>query len=305
MKIRIKSLAGLMALSAGILTSSVLAQSGDGSDPETGYALNRDRPLNPIMRPNDQLLARALANLDTLPEGLQQDVVALRDTLQAISDAWEADYRPDIGAGNQAWKAARDAFMSDYADEIETAKELRYSVVTELRADFRERFDGENLGEEGQALLEEYRELKQSLAEQWRAIRDELGEDATREEIASAKEQFEEENAELIAQRKELASSLRELIRDNRRDRVELERGPMSDAMRELRNDIHALRQQVRARKQEAREEMKGMTREEREEYRRALIDELKDVHDDIKERRRQAIQDLRDDQDGDRRPEG
>ena len=259
-----------------------------------------------IEGPTDRLLERALENLEALPEELQAEVLALRDSLQSLKEAWVSDYRPGADATLGEIREARAAFESDFAAEIEANKQLRISVVSELRVELRNRFADEDWSQEARDLMQQYNEIKRQLAAEWKEAVASLGDDATREDVAAAKARFAEANAELIAQQKELAVQVRLLIRENRGNGRELaDRGELPEELRALRSEIAVLRSQIRERKEAAREELKGMSREEREAYRRALLDELKDVHDDIKERRRQMIRDLGDEQDGDRRPEG
>lgn len=263
-----------------------------------------DSVLKNRIRSSDRLLTRVLENPDLVSEELQTQVEELQASLDAIREAWLTEYRPGEDATAEEIKAAREAFQEAYAEDIEANKELRIAVMTELRAEYRDRVDSSEWSEKAKALYQEYNDGKQELAEAWASVRESLGEDATRADIVAARERFRVENADLIAAQKELAAQIRELIREKRGGPA-MGRGPYSDELRALRGDVANLRQQVRERSRQAREDMQGMSTEEREEYRRAVLDELKDLHDDIKQTRRRLIEELRDGQDGDRRPEG
>lgn len=280
-----------------------IAQDGD-----TQSAGNQDGMAGSVirnrLRSSDRILSRVLDNPDLVSEELQAQVEALQASIDAIHEAWIAEYYPGSDATVEEIQAARTAFQEAYAEQIAANKELRIAVMTELRAEYRNQIDDSEWSDEAKALYQEYNDTKQTLAAAWTEIRATLGEDATREEIIAARELFREENAELIAQQKELAIQIRELVRESRGGPL-FERGPLSDELMGMRQDVAAMRSQVRERRQLAREEMQGMTAEEREEYRAALLEDLKDLHDDIKQRRRQLIEEVRAGQDGDRRPGG
>lgn len=266
--------------------------------------LDRDNALNFILRPSDRLLERALDNLDSLPEDLQQDIADLQDSMLVLTSAWINDYRPGADATLGEIEAAREAFVTDYVDEIAENRSLRKEVVTELRNGIRERFGNQEWNEEARGLYQQYNEIKMQLAMQWRRVRASLPDDSTREDIREARRRFLEANADVIAQQKEIAQQIRDLIKDNRGDRPVAKRQPLPPELQAMRDEIHLARAELRARKQELRAELSDLTPEEREARRLEILDELKEAHDDIKARRRQLIDDLRGEQDGDRRPE-
>ncbi|MBK1877915.1 hypothetical protein [Pelagicoccus mobilis] len=251
-----------------------------------------------------RLLSRVLKNPDSAPEGVKQDIIALRVSQEEIRRAWVNEYRPEKGATTSEIREAREAFQSDYAEQIEASRELRISVMNQLRDGARRAIDESEWSEEARTLYQEYQGVQSELDEAWKAVKAELGEDATRKEVNAARRRFDEANADLVAKQKELAVAVRQLIRDNR-DRTVSAREPLPEELQTLRSDMNVLRDELRQRKQEAHEDMRGMSRREREQYRKDLLDELKELHDEIKERRRQVIDEVRDGQTGDRRPEG
>lgn len=251
-----------------------------------------------------RVLEYFLKNPDESPETLRAMVVRLRQSQVSLRDSWIQEYRPGDGATVAEIRAAREEFQSEFADEIRASKELRASLVRELRQRGRDATDDSAWNEEAREIYAQYNQVQSELSAAWRAVRAELGQDATRGEIAAAKERFNEANADLIANQKELALQVRQLIRENREERV-LARDELPQEMQDLRRDMAALRQQVRNRQRQARADMKNLNKENREAYRQDLLEDLKDLHDEIKERRRQVIDELRDDQNGDRRPEG
>lgn len=276
--------------------------SGFAQDAAPAGALNG--VLKDRLQAKEGLLGNILRNPDRAPAELRDEILALRESTAAIHDLWLTEFRPGTGATAEEIKAARDAFQEEYAEQIAANKELRRALMAELREGIRDVVDETEWSEEARALYAEYKASQEALAEAWRVIRAELGTDATREEIVAAKERFKEANAELIAQQKELAKQVRELIRENRNMPI-VERDQLPVALQDLRGDMAVLRDQIRARRMQAREEMDGMTREELEQYRRGLLGELKELHDEIKERRRQVIDEVQGGLNGDHRPEG
>ncbi len=300
MNINRKTLVLATLAAMALWTTSAVAQN-EGAGSET--AIEQDSPQYRFQK-DDRLISQLLRNPDTAPLSLRQELVALRESQMAIRTAWIEDYRPGDNATAEEIKAARELFQSDYSEQIQASKELRRSLMQELRSGLRDAIDDSAWNEEARAIYAEYKQNQEQLGEAWRAARAELGADATREEIKAAKERFNEANADLIAQQKELAKQVRELIRENRSERL-AQRDEVPQELLDLRADMDALRSQVRARQRQAREDMRNLSRAEREEYRRNLLDELKELHDEIKERRRQVIDEIQDGQTGDRRPEG
>lgn len=302
MKTQNKSIIAAVTLAVAAWATPYIAR---GQDDTRGYQLNRDNVLNGIVNPSDRLLERAMAQVEQLPEELQADIAALREAQQALTDAWIEEYRPGAGATVGEIRAARDAYVEAMQEEIAASKELRKQVVTQLRNELRDKYGDEEWSEEARELYAEYKELKLQLALAWREVLAGLGDEATREEVAAAKDAFKEQNAEQIAQEKELAQQLRNLIRENAREARQIgERQPLALEMQTLRDEIRAAREQMRLKKQQARGEMADLDPAQRELKRQEILEELKETHNDIKTRRRQLIEDIRNEQDGDRRPE-
>lgn len=298
-----KRIIAAAALAAVAWATPLVAQNDDGDT--RGYQFNRDNVMNGILNPSDRLIERAQANIDRLPEETREDLLALQEALRALTETWVDEYRPGLGATLGEIRAARDAFVADMAEEIAASRELRKSVVMQLRNEVRDRFGDEEWSEEARALYVEYNAIKLQLATAWRAIVGELGDDATREDVAAARERFKEANVELIAQEKELAQQIRNLIRENvRENRPVVERQPLPAELQSLRDEMRAEREALRAERQAARAEMASMTSEEREAKRAELLEKHKEAHNDMKERRRQLIEDLKNEKDGDRRAE-
>jgi len=297
MKLKEKILALVLIVAAIGWTSPAFSQDGDSGEEPTQQGTNG----GPYFK---RLLARVLQNPESAPEGLRRDIMELRVSQEEIRSAWVNEYRPAKGASADEIKSAREAFQADYAEQIAASKELRIRVANKLREGARRAIDDSEWNEEARALYQEYQSTQAEIAQAWRAVKAELGEDATREEIRAAKRRFDEANADLIAKQKELAAAVRQLIRENR-DETVAARDPLPQELQDLRSDMNALRREMHQRKQQAHEEMRGMNRREREQYRQNLLEELKELHDEIKERRRQVIDEIRDGQNGDRRPEG
>ncbi len=294
-------------LTAALVVANVWAPSiyAQNQMEREGQGNDRDSVLRPLLRPSDRLLARAYRNVDALPEGLQTDVITLKESVTALADTWATDYRPGDAATLGDISEARDRFKADFADDIAANKELRKEVVRDLRNGLRDRFKGKEWNEEARALYRGYQAIAKQLATVWREARAALGDDATREDLKEAKHRFNEANADLIAEQKEVAQQIRNLIKENtHHDRPVEDRKSLPPELQALRDEMRALRGSIRARKHQAREDLRDLSPEEREAYRLALLGEFKDAHDDIKARRRKLIEDLRNEQDGDRRTE-
>lgn len=294
MKVREKILAFVMIAAAIGGVSPAFSQDGDLDGAPSGESGQDSK----------RLLSRAMQNPDSAPEGLRQDIIALRRSQELVRSAWVNEYRPVKGASVMEVREARAAFQADYAEQIAESRELRIRVLNKLREGARNAMDDSEWSEEARALYGEYQATQAELDRAWQVARANLGEDATRKQVSAARRRFNQANADLIAKQKELAISVRQLIRENRGGNVS-DRDPLPEGLRDLRSDMNSLRQQMRQRQSQALEEMRGMSRREREQYRQNLLEELKELHDEIKTRRRQVIDEIRDGQDGDRRPEG
>lgn len=293
----------VLAIAAAVVSWTMPAFAQDDGDGEN--ATSEDSSQSRV-RPQkaDRLINQLLRNPDDAPESLKLQILDLRDSQDSLRDAWIEDFRPGDDATADEIKSARVAFQAEYAEDIRTSRELRLTVMRDLRAGLRDAIDDSTWNEQARELYSEYKKSHAELGEAWKAVRSELGEDATREEIKAARERFNEANADLISQQKRLAKQVRNLIRENRSDRS-VPREALPQELQDLRSDMSTLRDQVRSRQRQARDDMREMNRGEREQYRRALLEELKDLHDEIKQRRREIIDEIQDGQSGDRRPEG
>lgn len=294
MKLRETLLAFVLIASAVGWVSPVFSQ-----DQDSDVAIRGDH-----QRDAKRLLSRALQNPDRAPEGIRQEIVALRESQELVRNAWVGEYRPEKGASLAEVQEARERFQADYAETIKQSREMRVRVLNRLREGAREAIDDSEWNEEARALYSEYKAAQRSLDLAWREEKAGLGDEVTRRQVSAARRRFEEANADLIAKQKELAVAVRQLVRGSRDDTA-LERDPLPPELEDLRREMASIRQQLGRERRLANEEMRGMSRREREEYRRNVLEELKELHDQIKERRRRFIDELRDGQSGDRRPEG
>lgn len=300
MKLNRKTLVLALAAAVAACSMPVFAQDeGVATDTDSTQTSSKLR-----FQKEDRIIAQMLKDPESAPESLREQVATLRESQQLIRSAWIENFHPGEDATAEEIKAAREAFQAEFAVEIRASKDLRFSVMRELRSGVRDAIDDSTWNRHARAIYAEYMRTQSELSGAWREIRKELGEGATREEIAAAKERFNEENSDLLLQQKELALQVRELIRDNRQERGAA-RDELPQELQDLRSDMSDMRDQVRSRQRQARDDMRNLGREEREQYRRTLLEDLKELHDEIKERRRQVIDEIRDGQNGDRRPEG
>lgn len=262
-----------------------------------------DSSLN--LSASEKLIARASVNRDRLSEEMQGQLTALEAAQAEIVATWETEYKPAVDATLEEIQQARAEFEAEMRSQIDAALELRKSIVAGLREDLRAQLGSRDWSGEARAKFEAYGEVKAELNTSWLAAKAELGADATRAEVAAAKEAFMEANAELIAQQKALAAELRALVRSEMEsNRPQVDRDALPAAIAELRADIQLARGTVAESKDEVREEMSNLSAEAQAELRQEIALELQASYDEIKEGRRQLIDDLRDEQDGDRRQE-
>lgn len=293
MKFNRKTLVLAVVAVLAIGTGTTFAQDGeDGSSPRVRF------------QKDDRLITQFLKNPEDAPLQLREDISTLRQSQTAIRTAWIEGFRPGDNATADEIKAAREAFQMEFSEEIRASKQLRTALLRELRVELRDAVNDSTWNEQARAIYSEYQSIQGELGESWKSVRSELGRDATREEIRAAKERFNEANADLLTQQKELAKQVRDLIRENRDVRV-ADREGLPPELLDLRQDMNAMRDQMRTRQRQARDDMRDLNRSEREQYRRTLLEELKELHDEIKQRRRQVIDEIRGGQSGDRRPEG
>lgn len=270
-----------------------------------GLQLDGEEAMNPGSQASDRLVDRAMENIDRLPEDLQEEVAALRDSSTAIREKWEAEYRPGADASAEELLAAREQFQEDLATEIETNRDLRKEVVTRLRDELRGPLKDTEMSDETQAKFQAYNEVKLNLNAAWREARAALGANANKEEVNEARKRFIEENAEQIAKQQELAQEIRELVRSNAgQGNPGKGRGQLPPALQELRSEVHLARKALQEEKREARDTFRGLSPEDREMKREQILKDFREAHDDIKESRRRLIEDLRGNEDGDRRSE-
>ncbi len=295
-------------LTLGVLSSSMAYGQGFEADGRLQAQVGLDNgTLNSASQftASQKLIERASVNWDELSEEMQANLTALEDTQAEIVAAWKNEYKPDADATAEEIQAARETFEAEMSDQIELARELRQTIVVSLCDDLRARIGARDWSGEARAKFAAYRLAKAELNSTWAEVKANLGEDATRAEVAAAKQAFLESNAELVAQQKSLAAELRTMVRSEMRaNRPQIDREAVPEAIAELRADIQLARGNVSERRKEIREEMENMSGRARAELRRELALELQASFDEIKANRRQLIDDLKGGQDGDRRPE-
>ncbi|MBC2606350.1 hypothetical protein [Pelagicoccus albus] len=296
-----RHLVAAITLGAVSLVMPTFGQGNFGSDTQAGQYGIVDR----LIDSSDELIERAFKAYQNLPEETQQDLLAYQQGLAELRTTWENEYQPGEGATLDEIIAAREAYVLEMTEEIQASRELRMEIVASLRSELRDRFEGEAWTDEARAQYEEYNQVKRELAAAWAAVLADLGGDATREDIAAAREQFKLDYADVIAEQKELAKQLRQAARQfAQENRPYADREVLPPELQALRDEIQAERQALREQRREAFQAMAGMTAEEREAARLELLEEMKQTHNEIKERRRQIIEGIGDMQDGDRRPE-
>lgn len=289
---RLKRKILVLGFAAVAIASSVV--SAPGQQRRFGSAGERERDPGRGGRAHfdSQSLSRVLRNPTEAPEDLEEAVIAFRDSQRLIRDAWVNDFQPGPDASQSDWKAARAAFQEAYAEQMEMTKELKAALVSELQVRLRERIDESELSEEASSLRTELEQNQSQLTEAWREAKEDLGDDATREEIAAARKRFREVHQESITQQRELLKRLRDLGRASRevKDAAPLE-------LQDLRRELMEERDQMRSRQRRGLEDLRNLNQAERQEFRRSLVLELRELKEKIKERPREGTGDGNGDQ--------
>ena len=140
--------------------------------------------------------------------------------------------------------------------------------------------------------MDSVKELEKSLHEEIKAKVEELGKDATREEIKVAVESFKETNKERFEEIKEKHEAIREKMKDSRP--VKPERPELSD---ELKAKVDVL-QEKRKEMHEAQKELHQNLKEASEEDRKQMIAEFKETnkakHEEIKSKTKEVKEEIR-----------
>ena len=151
-------------------------------------------------------------------------------------------------------------------------------------------------------LTDELREKIDSYRDEKGALREELREsiaaleDPDREEIRETVQAFREENADRIASQRDLATEIREELKDVRGDRpLPPRHRPLPPEFQSRRDDFQAERQALRQDRHEFLESIKDLTGEEREAAIQAFREEQRQRLHEQKELRRELRDQIRD----------
>ena len=158
------------------------------------------------------------------------------------------------------------------------------------------------LPEDLRDLIQSYREEKHALRSELRTILDQLV-DPTRDAIHVAIDAFREDNADRIADQREVALQIRDQLRELRGDRpARPDRDPLPPEIQEQRDDFRAARQDLRTARRQLFNDIKNLTDEERH----AAIDDFRELHQqdlqELKDLRREIRDAVRDEVGDDRR---
>jgi hypothetical protein len=158
--------------------------------------------------------------------------------------------------------------------------------------------------EEIKSAIEEHKSTDKKLKDDFKLKINELGKDASREDIKKLAEKFREDNAELIATQKELGKKIQNWFKDNKPERPK--RPEPSEEVKEKIKAVHDKKKVLDVAKRELQEklkESKGLTKEEKQ----ALIEKFKEEnaekHKALKEAQKELQKKIRETkQEGDRR---
>ena len=128
--------------------------------------------------------------------------------------------------------------------------------------------------EEIKSAIEEHKSTDKKLKDELKSQINELGKDASREDIKKLAENFREDNAELIATQKELGKKIQNWFKDNKPERPK--RPEPSEEVKEKIKAVHDKKKVLDVAKRELHEklkESKDLTKEEKQ----ALIEKFKE----------------------------
>ena len=172
--------------------------------------------------------------------------------------------------------------------------------LTSLRKEMAEKGDRKlpkrpqkpELSEEVKEKIAAVKELEKSIHTEMRAKVEELGKDASREEIKSAVEEFKESNKERFEEIKEKHSSIREDMEANRPPKPE--RPELTAALKSKVDALKAKQKEMHEAQKKLHQNLKDATKDERKEMITDFKEANKEKHEEIKAQAKEVKKEIR-----------
>lgn len=172
--------------------------------------------------------------------------------------------------------------------------------LTSLRKEMAEKGDRKlpkrpqkpELSEEVKEKIAAVKELEKSIHTEMRAKVEELGKDASREEIKTAVEEFKESNKERFEEIKEKHSSIREDMEANRPPKPE--RPELTAALKSKVDALKAKQKEMHEAQKKLHQNLKDATKDERKEMITDFKEANKEKHEEIKAQAKEVKKEIR-----------
>jgi polyhydroxyalkanoate synthesis regulator phasin len=148
------------------------------------------------------------------------------------------------------------------------------------------------ISDEVKAQIDAVKDLEKALHTEIKVKVNELGKDATREEIKATVESFKESNKDRFEEIKEAHTAIRENIEANRPEKPE--RPELTEDLKAKVEALHAKRKEMHEAQKELHQNLKVASKEEREEMITAFKDANKAKHEEIKTQAKEVKEEIR-----------
>lgn len=184
--------------------------------------------------------------------------------------------------------------------EGKISKDDAQKKLTSLRKEMAEKGDRKlpkrpqkpELSEEVKEKIAAVKELEKSIHTEMRAKVEELGKDASREEIKTAVEEFKESNKERFEEIKEKHSSIREDMEANRPPKPE--RPELTAALKSKVDALKAKQKEMHEAQKKLHQNLKDATKDERKEMITDFKEANKEKHEEIKAQAKEVKKEIR-----------
>ena len=223
-------------------------------------------PLPPELKEGLDKIKEAVEAKEITPEEAKKKHDELVREFQNNREELHIDKRPDLGDDKKPQKPPRPnkpqrpqkpELDDDIKDQINELKKLEKSIHAEIKAKV-----------------------------------DELGKEASREEIKKAVESFKEANKDRFDALKEAHSAIRESLEANKPEKPV--RPELPDELKEEVKNLHSLRKEMHEKQKELHKNLKDASKEEREELITIFKEENKEKHQAIKEQAKKVKTQIR-----------
>jgi polyhydroxyalkanoate synthesis regulator phasin len=148
------------------------------------------------------------------------------------------------------------------------------------------------ISDEVKAQIDAVKDLEKALHAEIKEKVNELGKDATREQIKATVESFKESNKDRFEEIKEAHTAIRENIEANRPEKPE--RPELTEELKVKVEALHAKRKEMHEAQKELHQNLKEASKEEREEMITAFKEANKAKHEEIKSQAKEVKEDIR-----------